>query len=757
MCPHTQASPAVAGAPTNAQNTEEIDPVKQPTNPNAEPAPLSYEPAVSLSQLPGMTSENDSVARIVQFLKKRWWMLAAGLALGLAAAVAVNVLMHKKYTATAKINIVPDMSSQFRLEQVQDLSGGGDEAEKLDTEIAILESRTLALETIQALHLEQNREFLPYPKGHPWNLSDPAVRDLLATVFKSDLRVERLGHTSIIDVSFTSRNAGLASLTTNTLIDNYIEHSFRESYNSTAKVSGWLNSQLTDLKDKLEKSQAQMVADQKNLGIVGIDPKESVLVTNLEELNKQLADAEAERMLKEAQLRALKSASPDVLDVAAGVANPVQQASRQKLDELQTQYASLTQTYGPSYPEVQSLHVQIRELKKALRRSERTEVARIQKEFDAAQSNENMLRSKLEAEEQIAFSKGEQGARFDFARRDYEAARQLYDGLQQRLQEAGIISGLHSTSIHIVDNADIPVDPSHPRKNVNMAIGAGAGFGLGLALALLLEAMDTNLKTMNDVEQALQLPLLAAIPQVETEELLPARFRAEAVAKGSASWSRIAEALRGMRTSILLSSPGAPPKVVMISSTRPAEGKSSVSTLVAITFALNGSRVLLIDADLRRPSVHLRFRVPNGSGLSSVLSGKTPSHEGIMQWPDLPNLHIMTSGPVPPLPSELLGSSQMETLLEQLRGDYDFIFIDSPPVLAVTDASILGRLTDATILIVRYGTAQRHVVQRCIDLLDRSGTHLLGVVMNAVDFKSPEYSEYYGRKYYEYYGERNAD
>jgi capsular exopolysaccharide synthesis family protein len=195
----------------------------------------------------------------------------------------------------------------------------------------------------------------------------------------------------------------------------------------------------------------------------------------------------------------------------------------------------------------------------------------------------------------------------------------------------------------------------------------------------------------------------------------------------------------------------------MVTSTRPAEGKSSISTLMAVTFALNGSKVLMIDADLRRPAVHLRFRIGKGQGLSSVLSGKTSVREAIVPWADLPKLHILPSGPAPPLPSELLGSKQMEDMLTALRAEYDFVIIDTPPVLAVTDASILGRLTDATILIIRYGTAQRHVVQRCVDLLDRSGTHLLGVAVNAVDFKAPEYSEYYGRKYYEYYGERNPE
>jgi capsular exopolysaccharide synthesis family protein len=285
----------------------------------------------------------------------------------------------------------------------------------------------------------------------------------------------------------------------------------------------------------------------------------------------------------------------------------------------------------------------------------------------------------------------------------------------------------------------------------------GIGFILGCAIALLLEALDTTLKTVTDIEQTLHLPLLAAIPDVDAEHLVPSKFKEHAMTPGASSWSKVAEALRGMRTSILLSSPGAPPKVIMIASTRPSEGKSSVAGLTAITFALNGSRILLIDSDLRRPALHLRFRTGKGLGLSSVLSGKCSLKEAVVEWPDLPNVHILPSGPVPPLPSELLSSKQMENLLAEARAQYDFVFLDTPPVLAVTDASVLGRLADAAVLIIRYGTAQKQVVRRCIDLLERSGTHLLGVAVNVVDFSSPEYEEYYGRKYYEYYAERDSE
>jgi capsular exopolysaccharide synthesis family protein len=736
---------------------EDIEPVKQQSSQNPESTPANTDLTMQQGAMSVALSEGDSVGRLVQFLKKRGWLVLVAVLLGLGAGITANLALPKRYTAVANIEVAEDLSSQFRLEQIQDLTGGGDDSEKLDTEIEILRSPSLALETIRALHLESNPNFLPLSGGHPWDLSKPAIREDLIGNFRGNLGVARLGHTSIIQISVTSSQPVLGSLEANTLIDRYIEHSFRDNYAATAKVSGWLDSQLNGLKDNLEKSQARILELQRDIGIYGIDQTHSITVANLEELTKEYADAEVDRLLKESRLRAIKSSPPEVIDAAAGGMDPALQSSKQTLAQLRTDYTSLIQTYGPAYPRVKTLKAQIDQLEHSLSQEENAQVARAQKEFDAAQSNETSLRKVLDGQEQDAYNKGEKAMQYELARRDYETNRLLYDGLQERLQEAGIMSGLHSTAIHIIDNADTPAFPSYPRTRVNVAAGFGVGLLLGLGVALILEALDTNLKTMTEIEQALQLPLLAAIPSVATEDLLPSKFREFAISRGASSWSRIAEALRGMRTSILLSSPGSPPKIIMITSTRPAEGKSSVATLTSITFALNGSRVLLIDADLRRPSVHLRFRMGKGQGLSSVLSGKVGTREAIVEWPELPNLHIMSSGPVPPLPSELLGSKQMEDMLTALRAEYDFIIIDTPPVLAVTDASILGRLTDATILIIRYGEAQRHVVQRSIDLLDRSGAHLLGVAVNAVDFKAPEYSEYYGRKYYEYYGERNPE
>ncbi len=725
-------------------------------NQGFDPAAGNPELAVNTANPVGGFGDEDPFARIVQFLKKRAWIVGVTIALGLLVSLLVNHFSKKLYTAQANIEVESeDVSSQFRLEQMQDLSGAVDTSEKLDTEIEILHSKSLALETITALHLDTNPDFATQVKGRRLDLSKPEVRDGLIATFRGSIKIVRLGHTDIVQIFATSSNPELASLMANTLIDRYIEHSFRENYAATEKISGWLDEKLNGLKTNLEKSQAHILDLQKDIGVYGIDQSHSVDIANLEELNKQYADAEVDRLLKESRLQEIKTSTPDVIDAALSSTDPSLVAAKQRLAQLNTEYTSLVQTYGAEYPRVKTLKAQMDQLQRELEREEKAQVARAEKEFDAAQNDESKLEAALNRQEQEAYGKGEKAVEYELARRDYETNRLLYDGLEQRLQEASIMSGLHSTAIHTVDSADTPIYPSRPRSNFNEALGIALGFAIGVGIALLLEAMDTNLKTMTEIERELQLPLLAAIPAVDAEHLLPSKFKEHAVTPGTSSWSKIAEALRGMRTSILLSSPGAPPKVIMIVSTRPAEGKSSVACLTAITFALNGSKVLLIDADLRRPAIHLRFRMGKGLGLASVLSGKSTLQESVAEWPDLPNVHILTSGPVPPLPSELLSSKQMEDLLATARADYDFVILDTPPVLAVTDASVLGRLVDAAILIVRYNAAQKQVVRRCIDLLERSGTHLLGVAVNAVDFTAPEYSDYYGRKYYEYYGERN--
>jgi capsular exopolysaccharide synthesis family protein len=360
----------------------------------------------------------------------------------------------------------------------------------------------------------------------------------------------------------------------------------------------------------------------------------------------------------------------------------------------------------------------------------------------------------LDEEKGSAYMGNSKAVEYSLARREYESNRALYDGLQQRLQEAGIIAGLHSTNIRRIDPADAPDFPSYPRRSVNLTLGLLCGLGIGLVLSFMVEALDTNIKTIYDIEEKLGLPMLGVVPQVDTKLLSPETFVRDATSPIPGAWSRLAEAYRALRTTILLSRAGTPPQVILISSAKPSEGKTSITTLEAIVFALNGARVLLIDSDLRRPSVHLRFRISNKVGLTSVLTGKTPLQDAITQVEAVPSLHILPAGPIAPMPAELLGSLQMQRLIEGLRSSYDFILIDTPPVLTVTDAAVLVSISDGVVLVLRYGQASRNVVARASEILLRSGAHLLGVVLNAVDLQSSDYAEYYGRAYNDYYQSR---
>lgn len=277
----------------------------------------------------GFNAEGDAFGRFVQFLKKRGWIMVAGLALGCAVALAVNVTSRRLYTALARVEIVPDRADEFRVSTVQELGAGIDDAEKLDTEIEVLKSRSMALRVVQALHLNNNPDFMSLKNGKPWDLSVPENRDLFISALQGSVNIARRGHTSILDISVVSTKPALASLIANTLVDSYIERTFQDNFNATARISGWLNSELNNLKTNLQQSQNQMINYQKDLGLVGVDPKDSVMVATLEEMNKQLADAEINRMMKEAEVRALKSAQPDVLDAAA-VTDPALQATRQQ-------------------------------------------------------------------------------------------------------------------------------------------------------------------------------------------------------------------------------------------------------------------------------------------------------------------------------------------------------------------------------------------------------------------------------------------
>jgi len=697
-------------------------------------------------------NDGQTLQHFLRIGKKYIWLVFAGALLGTGLGFVKNATTPKEYQSTANIEITQDTADQFRMDTGGGYDSGYIDASKLDTEIAILKSSTLAMKTIQSLHLDRNKDFLPLGSNHVWDLDRIEDRHALIGLFEGGLAAERYGHTNILDLSYTARNPELAAMICNTLIDNYVEHNFSQNYAATEQVSEWLGKQLGDLKNRLEASQNHMLTVQKDIGLVGIDQTQSIVLSRLVDISHDVSQAETQRLVAQAKLITLQSAPPEVLASLSG--DSVLNGLKERMTALQAEYANLSARYGAKNPRLLENRAELAEVTQSMKQEETMVLTRAKEEVNAATQNQDALRGRLEQEKNSAYMGNSKAVEYSLARREYEANRSLYDGLQQRLQEAGIIAGLHSTNIRKIDPADAPDFPSSPRKSVNLSMGLLCGLGFGLLLSFTIEALDTNIKSIYDIEERLGLPMLGVVPQVDAKLLSPETFVRDATSPLPGAWSRLAEAYRSLRTTILLARAGTPPQVILISSAKPSEGKTSITTLEAIVFALNGARVLLIDSDLRRPSVHLRFRIANKVGLTSVLTGKSPLQEAIVPVEAVPSLHLLPAGPIAPMPAELLGSLQMQRLIEGLRANYDFILIDTPPVLTVTDAAVLVSISDGVVLVLRYAQSSRNVVARASEILLRSGAHLLGVVLNAVDLQSSDYAEYYGRAYNDYYQSR---
>jgi len=334
--------------------------------------------------------------------------------------------------------------------------------------------------------------------------------------------------------------------------------------------------------------------------------------------------------------------------------------------------------------------------------------------------------------------------KFAMLKRDVDSSRDLYEDLLKRLKEAGIIAGLKSSNVNIVDPASVPAEPAEPRIALYLALGAAGGLISGVFASIVREHLDGSIRTPEDVEFYCEMPSLGMIPRITDEDAVSEESRHAGPAILERPSSQFAEAFRALRTSLLLSSPGGPPKVIVVTSSLPQEGKSVTSTNCATVLAQAGRKVLLIDADMRRPTLQGYLGLKSGVGLSACLSGSRSDVPAAVPLPSMPTLEVITAGDRPPNPAELLASETMQILLTQWREKYDHIVIDTPPVLAVTDAVVLATLADCVVLVARSGQTGSQSLKRTVELLRRVNAKIAGVVVNDLALKSLAYAEYYG-------------
>ena len=727
-----------------------------------------------------LPAQESTLREYMRVLIKRKWMVISVIA-GIFLTVAIASLRQTPiYEAVGRIAVNKADPNLITFKDSGPVVDYYDQSD-LDTEVRILQSDLMALQVIRQLNLDKRPEFGGHADAKTSNLvADPLQADSnrtssLLSAFRGNLHVTLIPNTRIIEIHYNSTDPQLAAGAVNTLASTYVEQNFKTKFESTMQASDWLSKQLVDLQMKVETSQEKLVRYQKEHEILGTDEKTNIITEKLDELNKEMTAAESDRMEKEAVYRQTQSNDPDAIAAAiiadsSGNASAATSGLLDKLREqqanLRIQVADLSTQFGPQYPKVAQLNSQLKEIDHQLQSETNKAVDHLKGQYLAALQRENMLRASFEKQKQEANKLNESAIEYSILKRDLDSNRTLYEGLLEKLKEAGVTAGLRSNNFRIIDAARVPTSPSEPNIPRNLTFALMLGVISGVGLAFILENMDNTVRTPEQATALSGLPALGMIPlgsksvshgPTGKRLVLTPISSKEAVETVTQvrPQSQMAESYRALRTSLLLSNLGAPPKVIMVTSARPQEGKTTTSINTAIVLAQKGVRVLLVDADLRRPSVHKTLGMGPRSGLSNVLTGSATAQQAITTSPVLPNLFILPAGTPPPNPAELLASSNMRDLIAELRAEFDHIVIDTPPTLSVTDAVVLSPRADATILVIRSGQTTKQALRRARDILTQVNAHVAGVLLNAVDLTSPDYYYYYEYqgKYGQYYQE----
>ncbi len=722
---------------------------------NTQP-PFVGTPETSQSKF-STTVTDTTLSEALIVLRKRRWVLILAVLAGLAYGVFKAESQPQMYDSYGRIQVRSGSSNEYRVGAVEGI--GGDASSKLLSELEILKSDSLMLRVCREMDLANNPDFLgrkgPVPHR---SLDDGVIRQDTVHRLQSDLHVTLVPKTDIIRISFNSLNAKLSADIVNQVISDYIQRSYQVRFESSRRVSDFLSGTLEGLKQQVETSQEQVLDMQRRLGVLGFDPNHNQISASLDDLAKAAGAAKLARIIAEARYRVVSGMDPNTIEGAIeltpGTAPGELTQLRGQLAGAKANYAQLESTLGPNHPQAKATRAQIDELTKEIDIEQNRLILQAKQNYIVARANEDQTTAALESQKADAYKLRDQLVEYTLRQREFEANRTLYDSLQQRLRTASVQSGLESLEIDVVDRALPPASPQlRPQSTV---ILTALVFGLlgGIVIAFLMESLDTGLRSIAEIESITELPSLAIIPRARRSSVDQATLTTAQRNIGVLTQpkSQFAEAFRSLRTSLLLSTAGHPPRLIVITSATPSEGKTTAAGNLAAILAQRDTRVLLIDGDLRRPNIHHRFGLNGKIGLTTVLTGATKLEDTVQNVAEIPNLDVLPSGPVPPFPTEMLSSGAMEAILKRCGELYDYIVLDSPPILSVTDGVILARLADAVVLVVRHGKSSKHVVRRARDILLRSGAGITGIVLNAVDLNSPEYYGYYGYSGYSYSG-----
>jgi len=685
----------------------------------------------------------------------------------LALAAAASFMMTPMYEAAARISVGRQNPNVLGFKDAGGNVIADEEGEnmELDAQVQILESDSLVLEDLNKLGLARPQE----PSGDIFAGEVPiqklSKRDAkLLHAFQSDLDVSRVGHTPIIQIKFQGPDPVVAAKFVNGLVSAYLDHNVRAKYEYTTHVSAFLSQQLEELRSKFQRSQEELVDYEKRKGILGLDEKQNIVTEKLDELDRALTAAQADRIQKQVLHERTVSTNPELVPEVGD--NPNVKHLKEQQEDLKNQYAQATSDLGSSHPRVIQLSDQLAQVQTSLREEIRKIAERDRNSYLIARAREKLLRSALEEQKKEANRMHEDAIQYRILRHDMESNQQLYEGLLQRLKEASVSAGLNSSRVSVVDSARVPQSPAKPNIPLNLALGLLLGCFAGSTVAFMFDRFDNKIRTPDEVEGLVALPSLTTIiptiprltpPLIETHAKAAAAGLAKHWKPSKANVAELiaylepnsnyAECYRALRTSLLSASPDNA-RVIVITSPLSKDGKSTTSLNLAVVLAQMRKRVLLIDADLRAPSIHNLLDLPGDRGLSTILNsgfkGDVAEHVFNSR---VPGIFVLPAGPTPDLPTELLGSDAMKRLVALFRTNFDYVVIDTAPVLAATDPMIIAADADAVLLTVRSGQTTKDAILRAHDLLRNIGAKVTGIVVNAVDIHSPGLANY---RFYSY-------
>jgi polysaccharide biosynthesis transport protein len=723
-----------------------------------------------------------------RIIEKRRWMIAAFALVVLASAAFKTFTATPIYTAKGTLLIEQEpniltFQEILKIESFQD--------DYYQTQYKLLQSYPLAERAVEKLGLAEKkaRALNARPKnknGRSVDPKNPAFKRELAESMMRAIKVSPIRQTRLVDVAYSDPDPNAAADTVNALFNAFVDLNVEARYIAAEQASEFLANQIKTIKNEIEISQQQLQKYGAEKNIVALSDKETTTIEKLAALNNALTEATIERVKKETYYNEVKNLSAD--NIPETVGNQLIQRLRETYVGLSRDYQKKAETYKPDYPEMVRIKSELDTTRKALETETQRFIKGTYSDYLAALRREESLTDVFNRQKQEALQLDSNAIAYNSLKNEINNKKNLLESLMTRQSETGVsaqIRGLRTSNVRVVDPARVPIVPSSPNKRLNLLLALFLGLFGGIGLAFLVEYLDNSVKTSEDIQRYAKLPTLGIVPEFnpntfnkgygyghghghesrlkkkEKQEANPAGETAEASAKAAneseikamelityyAPESYFSENYRSIRTAFLLSSARPRRKAMIVSSPLPHEGKSAYASNFAVTLAQNNKKVLIMDADLRNPRQHRIFDVKNVRGLTNYLSGGSEL-ESLIKKTEVPNLFLVNSGPVPPNPVELLGSEKMGQLLVRLEEVFDYVVIDSPPLLSVSDAFVVAPHADGVILIVWSGKTRRESLRLAKEKLDLMNVPTFGVVINRVNLKELGYN--YSNYYYPY-------